>query len=235
MMTDTANTVINDGRKKPIVGELLTRASCIGGSVINAVIDMAISWLHALLTILNSLKRRSPTVDETYRQSMGTDEVTIRPARQQDDTQLVLDFILELARFEQLEDQVTATVASLHSKLFPRSATAPRPRVLILDINGLPAGFVLYFFNFSTFVGKSGIYIEDLYVREAHRGKGLGKLLLKRICQLAEDNDCGRVEWWCLDWNQKAIDFYLSLGAEQMHEWTVYRLNKATLTTIAAS
>lgn len=231
--TATSDKAFYRGTRIPI--ELLRKVSSFGASAVNAVIDAAIKWLHKLLTILTALKRRSPTtIDETYRQSMGTDEVTIRPA-QNDDTPLVLDFILELARFEQLEDQVTTTVATLHSKLFPTALTTPRPRVLILEVNGIPAGFVLYFYNFSTFVGKNGIYIEDLYVRELYRGKGLGKLLLKRICRLAEDNDCGRVEWWCLDWNQKAIDFYVSLGAEQMHEWTVYRLNKTVISTIATS
>jgi len=159
---------------------------------------------------------------------VGDDDVVVRPAAAAD-TPLVLDYIKELARFEELEDQVTATATTLQAKVFPQAPSAPRPRVLLLEVNGQAAGFVLYFFNFSTFVGKNGIYIEDLYVREAYRGRGLGKLLLTRLCHLAVEQDCGRIEWWCLDWNTKAIDFYLKLGAEQMRDWTVYRLNRDTI------
>lgn len=97
-----------------------------------------------------------------------------------------------------------------------------------------PAGFALFFHNYSTFLCKHGIYIEDIYVREKYRGKGYGKYLLQSICSIAKDRDCGRVEWWCLDWNKPSIDFYLKLGAEAMSEWTVYRLNRQKIEEIAS-
>jgi GNAT superfamily N-acetyltransferase len=222
-------------------------------AILGAAIRILLSLTNALRSCLSYFQNLGPdngiAVSDGYdasnidtdtstvgglQQVIGGDNVTIRPATDAD-TKLVLDFIRELASFEQLEDQVTATAETLHSKLFPPSPYAPRPRVLILEVNGASAGFVLYFFNFSTFVGKNGVYIEDLYVREPYRGRGLGKLLLKRICQVARDNDCGRVEWWCLDWNQKAIDFYLKLGAEQMVDWTVYRLDRSKIESIAGS
>ena len=108
----------------------------------------------------------------------------------------------------------------------------PRAEVLILDVDAKPAGFALFFHNYSTFLCKYGIYIEDIYVRESYRGHGYGKKMLEHICQIAKDRDCGRVEWWCLDWNKSAIDFYKKLGAEAMEEWTVYRLNKEKINLI---
>lgn len=203
-------------------------------AAVAAVLNALLGVLNLWVAWLTAARQRLLPALRLFACTAGGDAVVVRPAAAAD-TPLVLEFIKELARFEQLEDQVTANVATLRTKLFPASPSAPRPRVLILEVNGYPAGFVLFFYNFSTFVGKSGIYIEDLYVREGYRGRGLGTLLLKRLCQLADEQDCGRIEWWCLDWNTKAIDFYLSVGAEQMKDWTVYRLNRQQIERLAAS
>lgn len=139
------------------------------------------------------------------------------------DAPLVLSFIKELAAYEELAEHVTATIEDIEKTLFGQN---PKAEVLILQEEGQNAGFALFFHNYSTFLCKYGIYIEDIYVREEYRGKGYGKALLKHICKLAKERDCGRVEWWCLDWNKPSIDFYLKLGAEAMTDWTVYRLSK---------
>lgn len=139
------------------------------------------------------------------------------------DNEIILTFITELAEYENLADQVVATVDDINKTLFSLN---PKAEVLILEADGTPAGFALFFHNYSTFLCKYGIYIEDIYVRDTYRGQGYGKALLKHICVLAKERDCGRVEWWCLDWNKPSIDFYLQLGAEPMSDWTVYRLNK---------
>ena len=139
------------------------------------------------------------------------------------DLKIILNFIKELAAYEQLADQVVATEEDLHTTLF---CDHPKAEVLILDVDDNPAGFALFFHNYSTFLGKYGIYVEDIYVRDSYRGCGYGQALLKQICMLAKERDCGRVEWWCLDRNKSAVDFYLKLGAEPMFDWTVYRLNQ---------
>jgi GNAT superfamily N-acetyltransferase len=148
--------------------------------------------------------------------------LTIRFAKPSD-LPLILQFIRELADFEKLLDQVSADEATLHQSLF---ADSKGPEVFIAEEGSQPVGFVLFFHNFSTFLGRKGIYIEDLYVREAFRGKGYGEALLKRICQLAEERNCGRVEWWVLNWNSRAIQFYQKMGAQPMSEWTVFRLTE---------
>ena len=161
-------------------------------------------------------------------------KVVMRPATVED-TGLVLTFIKELARFEEMEDSVVASNDILLESLFPKSdGRASNAKVVILEIDGAPAGFVLYFYNFSTFLGKRGLYIEDLYVREEFRGRGFGRQLLKHVCEIALKENCGRVEWWCLDWNKSAIQFYLGLGAEAMSDWTVYRLSEESISRIAA-
>lgn len=139
------------------------------------------------------------------------------------DNQIILEFIKELAAYEQLSDKVIATIEDINTTLF---CDNPKAEVLILEVDNHPAGFAVFFHNYSTFLCKYGIYIEDIYVREIYRGRGYGKALLHHICALAKERDCGRVEWWCLDWNKPSIDFYLKLGAEPMSDWTVYRLNK---------
>ena len=147
------------------------------------------------------------------------------------DSALILEFIKELAAYEQLEHQVSGTVENIQRTLF---CDYPKAEVLILEAEHKPAGFALFFHNYSTFLCKHGIYIEDIYVREKYRGKGYGKYLLQSICSIAKDRDCGRVEWWCLDWNKSSIDFYLKLGAEAMSEWTVYRLNRQKIEEITS-
>lgn len=146
------------------------------------------------------------------------------------DNQIILTFIKELAEYENLADQVIATVDDIDKTLF---SSNPKAEVLILEVDGNHAGLALFFHNYSTFLCKYGIYIEDIYVRDTYRGRGYGKTLLKHICMLAKERDCGRVEWWCLDWNKPSIDFYLQLGAEPMSDWTVYRLNKKEIDSMA--
>ena len=148
---------------------------------------------------------------------------------QPEDTGLILQFIRELADYEKMLDQVIATEELLREELFGKR----HAEVLFAQLDGQEVGFALFFHNFSTFLGRSGIYLEDLYVRPEHRGLGCGKGLLKQLAQLALERGCGRLEWACLDWNQPSIDFYLSTGAQPMNEWTVYRLTGETLARMA--
>lgn len=155
-------------------------------------------------------------------------ELTFRFARPED-TGLILQFIRELADYEKMLDQVIATEELLREELFGKR----QAEVLFAQLDGQEVGFALFFHNFSTFLGRSGIYLEDLYVRPEHRGLGCGRGLLKKLAQLALERGCGRLEWACLDWNQPSIDFYLSTGAQPMNEWTVYRLTGETLARMA--
>lgn len=151
-------------------------------------------------------------------------ELTIRTA-QPDDTPLILSLIRELAEYEKLADQVTADEKTLHTWLFEKQSAD----VLIAECEGQPIGYALYFHNFSTFLGRSGIYIEDIYIRPAYRGRGFGKQMFVHIGGLAVSEGCGRLEWACLDWNAPSIAFYRSLGADSMDGWSVYRLSGAAL------
>jgi ribosomal protein S18 acetylase RimI-like enzyme len=144
----------------------------------------------------------------------------IRPTTPED-TQLLLSFIKELAEYEKLAHEVTATEALLQESLFGPHAHA---EALIGYLDDKPVAFAIFFQNFSTFVGKSGVYLEDLYVKPECRGLGLGKKMLLHVVEIAKSRKCGRVEWSVLDWNTPAIEFYKSLGAKAMDEWTVYRL-----------
>ena len=143
---------------------------------------------------------------------------------------IVLEFIRELADFEKLSDQVVATEESLHAALFGPDRTA---EALIAYLADEPVGFALFFHNFSTCVGRRGLYLEDLYVRPAHRGKGTGLRLMRHLARVAAERQCGRFEWAVLDWNEEAIRFYESLGAEAMSDWTVYRLSGDALSRLA--
>ena len=145
------------------------------------------------------------------------------------DIPLILQFIKELAEYEKLLHEVMATEELLHEWLFEKN----KAEVLIGDFDGEPIGFALFFHNFSTFLGKAGIYLEDLYVKPSMRGKGCGKAMLRQLAKLAIERGCGRLEWWCLDWNHPSISFYLSLGAEPMSDWTVYRISGDTLGSLA--
>ena len=155
--------------------------------------------------------------------------VSIRLAERKD-VGLVLRFIKELADYEQLLNEVVATEEILLETIFEKKAA----EVVIAELDGEPVGFALFFHNFSTFLGRPGLYLEDLYVRPEMRGRGIGKLLLSYLAKLALDRGCGRFEWWCLDWNKPSIDFYKSIGAIPMDEWTVYRVTGDALTKLAS-
>ena len=155
-------------------------------------------------------------------------ELTFRFAEERD-TPLILDFIKWLADYEQLLDQVVADEATLTDQLFRKK----NAEVLFALEDGKEVGFALFFHNFSTFLGRSGLYLEDLFVLPEHRGKGYGKAILQKLAAIALERGCGRMEWWCLDWNKPSIDFYRSLGAEPMSDWTVYRLTGDTLGKLA--
>ena len=148
-----------------------------------------------------------------------------------DDCPLILHFIKELADYEKLLHEVVADVAILEETLFGDKQYA---EVVIAEYQGQPVGFALFFHNFSTFLGRPGLYLEDLYIQPEMRGKGFGKLLLSYLGGLALDRNCGRLEWWVLDWNQPAKDFYQSLGAEPMDDWTVNRVTGTALDNLAA-
>lgn len=146
-----------------------------------------------------------------------------------DDCGRILYFIRELAAYEKMSDDVVATEDLLREWLFDKKIA----EVIFACENGKEVGFALFFHNYSTFLGRAGIYLEDLYVLPAYRGKGYGKALLKQLAKITVDRKCGRLEWACLDWNRPSIDFYLSLGAVPMDEWTVYRITGDTLTKLA--
>ncbi len=141
----------------------------------------------------------------------------------------ILFFIRELASYEKMADEVVATESLLHEWLFEKHIA----EVIFACEDGKEIGFALFFHNFSTFLGRAGIYLEDLYVMPEFRGKGYGKALLKKLARIAEERGCGRLEWWCLDWNRPSIDFYLSLGAVPMEDWTVFRITGETLKELA--
>lgn len=145
------------------------------------------------------------------------------------DVSLILCFIKELAKYEEMLDEVVATEEILREWIFDKK----KAEVIFALEDGVEVGFALFFHNFSTFLGRSGVYLEDLYVKPEYRGKGYGKALIKKLAQIAVERGCGRLEWWCLDWNKPSIDFYLSLGAEPMNDWTVYRIAGDTLTQLA--
>ncbi|MBQ4134760.1 MAG: GNAT family N-acetyltransferase [Methanocorpusculum sp.] len=145
------------------------------------------------------------------------------------DTALILQFIKDLAEYEKMADLVVATPEMLEEEIFEKR----KAEVLFVMENGREVGFALFFHNFSTFLGRAGLYLEDLFVLPEFRGKGYGKATLKKLAQIAVERGCGRFEWWCLDWNRPSIDFYISLGAEPMSEWTTYRVAGEKLLKLA--
>lgn len=145
------------------------------------------------------------------------------------DTSLILRFIKELADYEHMADAVVADEALLEASIFDQH----KAEVIFAVADGAEIGFALFFHNFSTFLGRAGLYLEDLYIQPDCRGKGYGKAMLKKLAAIAAERGCGRLEWWCLDWNQSSIDFYRSLGAEPMADWTVYRIAGDTLKRLA--
>lgn len=155
---------------------------------------------------------------------MGEARFEIRLAKEED-VPSILGFVKELAEYEHMLDEVVATEEIMKEWIFEKQ----KAEVLIGEEEGKPVGFALFFHNFSTFLGRSGIYLEDLFVKPAYRGRGYGKALLKRLAQITVERGCGRLEWCCLDWNQPSIDFYKSLGAVPLEEWTIYRMTGETL------
>ncbi|MBB3772451.1 GNAT superfamily N-acetyltransferase [Angulomicrobium tetraedrale] len=155
--------------------------------------------------------------------------LVIREARP-DEAGLIVDFICELAEYEKLRHEVVASIGDIERDLF-----GPNPRVFcdIAEWDGAPAGLALWFYNYSTFRGRHGIYLEDLYVRPAFRGQGIAKGLMARLARRCVDEGLGRFEWWVLNWNEPAIRFYRSIGAVPMDEWTVQRVTGAALDALA--
>lgn len=147
----------------------------------------------------------------------------------EEDCALILFFIKQLAAYEKMSDQVVATEELLREWIFEKK----RAGVLFVCDGETEVGFALFFHNFSTFLGRAGIYLEDLFVLEKYRGRGYGKALLSRLARITIERGCGRLEWSCLDWNQPSIDFYLSIGAAPLDDWTTYRLTGATLENMA--
>lgn len=152
----------------------------------------------------------------------------IRPAVAAD-VPTILELIRGLAAYEKLAHEVEATEEKLRLSLFPGDATPPAAHCILAESAGAPVGFALYFFNYSTFLARPGLYLEDLFVQPEYRGRGLGKALLLHLAKLANARGCGRMEWNVLDWNQPAIDFYESLGAQRMKEWKLCRLTGDSL------
>lgn len=148
------------------------------------------------------------------------------------DVSLVLSFIRKLAEFEKLAHEVSATEADLRRTLFGPKAYA---EVTIAELSGRAVGFALYFHNYSTFLGKPGLYLEDLFVDPEARGRGVGKALLSHLARLAVERGCGRLEWWVLDWNRPAIELYESLGARPMSDWMVFRVTGEALEKLAVT
>lgn len=145
------------------------------------------------------------------------------------DVPLIFEFIKELANYEKMIHEVVATEDDLIESLFERKVA----EVIIGEYKNKAVAFALFFHNFSTFLGRPGIYLEDLYVRPEMRGKGIGKIMLSFLAKLAIERNCGRLEWWCLDWNESSIQFYKQMGATPMDEWTVYRVDDEELNSLA--
>ena len=154
-------------------------------------------------------------------------ERTFRNATESD-VGLILDFIKGIAEYEKMSDEVVASEELLHEWIFEKK----RAEVIFVLEDGTEVGFALFFHNFSTFLGRAGLYLEDIFVKPDHRGRGHGKALIKELARIAVERGCGRMEWCCLDWNKPSIDFYLSLGATPMDEWTTYRLTGDGLTRL---
>jgi GNAT superfamily N-acetyltransferase len=157
-------------------------------------------------------------------------DLTIRAATEQD-VPRILAFIKALAEYERLSDAVVATEAGLRHSLFGPRAYA---ECLLAEWKGTPAGFALFFHNFSTFLGRPGLYLEDLFVVPEARGRGIGRTLLRHLAGIAAERNCGRLEWSVLDWNESAIGFYRSIGAEPLDDWTIFRLQGDALARVAA-
>jgi GNAT superfamily N-acetyltransferase len=162
---------------------------------------------------------------------MTSETLTIRPATVAD-VGIILELIRALATYERAPNEVTATESGLKEVLFGKT---PAAEVLLAFEKDRPVGFAVFFHNFSTWLGRPGLYLEDLFVRPEHRGKGYGRALLIYLAKIARERGCGRMEWAVLDWNEPAINFYRKLGAKPMHEWTVFRLTPSDIAELADS
>ena len=189
-----------------------------------ALVNNCISRM--LVSPWNRCFRSLEGLDQSHNPTMG--QLTIRHAQKSDIPQ-ILFFIKELASYENMLGDVVATEDLLREWIFEKK----KAEVILAEENGDPVGFALFFHNFSTFLGRAGIYLEDLFVKPEYRGKGIGKALLQKLAQITVERGCGRLEWCCLDWNKPSIDFYLSLDATPMDQWTVYRLTGDTLRRMA--
>lgn len=147
----------------------------------------------------------------------------------EEDCSLILSLIKEIAEYEKMSDQVVATEESLKESIFENK----RAEVVILELNGEAVGYALYFYNYSTFIGKSGLYLEDIFIKKEFRGKGIGKEVFKFLINKAKEEGCKRMEWTCLNWNEPSIKFYKSLGATPMDEWTIYRLTEKEINKLS--
>ena len=159
-----------------------------------------------------------------------SDVFAIRPAVRED-AATIYGFIRGIAEYEKMSDEVVGTAADVEHTIFDER----QAEVLLAEENGVPVGFALYFYNYSTFKTRHGLWLEDLFVLPSHRGKGYGKALLLELTRVAREHNCGRMEWTCLDWNTPSIAFYKSLGARPMSEWTTYRLDEEDLARLSPS
>ena len=171
---------------------------------------------------------RERSMDESYAYSTSIPGFSIRFARL-DDVSLILRFIRRLAEYEQLEEEVVATEDVLMDSLFHKG----QAEVIIGEMDGKPVAFALFFHNFSTFLGKANLYLEDLFVDECCRGLGLGRAMFSCLARIALERGCARLDWWCLDWNASSIAFYERMGARPMSDWTVYRVDGLSLSELA--
>ncbi|MDY6227224.1 MAG: GNAT family N-acetyltransferase [Clostridium sp.] len=152
----------------------------------------------------------------------------IRETREED-CGLILSFIKEIAEYEKMSEQVIATEETIRESIFKNN----RAEVVILELEEKPIGYALYFYNFSTFIGRSGLYLEDIFIKKKFRGKGIGKEAFKFLIKKAKEEGCKRIEWTCLNWNEPSIKFYKSLGAFPMDEWTTYRLSEKEINKLS--
>lgn len=180
------------------------------------------------LALISAFTAKGREGKEMANMDMHQENFQLRFAEEKD-ISLILDFIRQLADYEKMLDKVTATEEILRESLFQKKAA----EVVIGEYQGEAVAFALFFHNFSTFLGQAGIYLEDLYVKPDFRGRGIGKTIFSFLAKLALERNCGRLEWWCLDWNQPAIGFYRRLGAVPMDEWTVYRVAGGDLLALA--
>jgi len=146
----------------------------------------------------------------------------------EEDIPVILNFIKQIAIYEKMLDKVTATEESLKKSIFENN----RAEALLIEFNNEVIGYIIYFFNFSTFVGREGLYLEDLYIKPEYRGNGIGKKSFELLVNIAKENKCERLEWTCLDWNEPSLKFYKSIGAKQMNEWIIHRLDKEAIDKI---